>query len=291
LKYPFPVYDAHNHLQDERLASQLGSIVESIESIPVQKTVVNGTQESDWDSVAALAAKYDWVIPSVGLHPWYVNHKSENWEKNFAALLDARPAAAREDALSTRSRFAVGEIGLDRWIENHDFPAQQEVFRIQLRHAAKRNLPVSIHCLQAWGPMLETLQKEKLPECGFLLHSYGGSAEMVKEFADLGGYFSLSGYFAHERKARQREVFRHVPMDRLLLETDAPDMTPPSSHVLHFLSDSQGAELNHPANIPAVYEFAAELYSVPMEELASIVETNFWRVFGQFCAPKVGTDR
>jgi TatD DNase family protein len=272
LKYPFPVYDAHNHLQDERLVSQLPAIVHALEEIPVRKVVVNGTREEDWPGVARLAAIYDWIIPSIGLHPWHVNHRIENWERRFEGLLD-----------SADGTCAVGEIGLDRWIENLDFAAQQEVFRIQLGHAAKRNLPVSIHCLQAWGPMLETLQEEKLPQCGFLLHSYGGPAEMVKLFADLGGHFSLSGYFAHERKARQREVFRQVPMDRLLLETDAPDMTPPSSHALHFLSDSQGAELNHPGNIPAVYEFAAELYNIPMEDLASTVEENFRRLFGQFC--------
>jgi TatD DNase family protein len=268
LKYPFPVYDAHNHLQDQRLGSQFSAVVQSVEEIPVRKAVVNGSREDDWPAVAALAARYEWIIPSLGLHPWRVSHRTENWEQTFLEILD------RGDR-----KWAVGEIGLDRWIEDHDFPAQQEVFRIQLRHAAARNRPVSIHCLQAWGPMLETLQQEKLPQCGFLLHSYSGSAEMVPQFAKLGGYFSMSGYFAHERKAKQREVFKAVPLDRLLLETDAPDMTPPSSYALHFLSDSQGADLNHPGNIPAVYEFAAMLYGIPMEELASLVETNFKRLF------------
>lgn len=280
MKYPFPVYDAHNHLHDERLGSQFSSIAQSLEEIPVRKVVVNGTREDDWPAVAGLAAKYGWVIPSVGLHPWHVNHRNENWEQRFLETLDANGKP-----------WAVGEIGLDRWIEDHDFPAQQEVFRTQLRHAAKRNLPVSIHCLQAWGPMLEALQEEKLPQCGFLLHSYGGSAEMVKPLAELGAYFSMSGYLAHERKARQREVFKDVPMDRLLLETDAPDMTPPSSHALHFLSDSQGADLNHPGNIPAVYELASELYGIPMEELAAAVEINFRRIFEKFCGQKAGTDR
>jgi TatD DNase family protein len=280
LKYPFPVYDAHNHLQDERLGSQLPSIVQSLEEIPLRKAVVNGTREGDWSAVAELAAKYDWIIPSVGLHPWHVNHRTENWERRLVEILD-----------STARGCAIGEIGLDRWREDHDFSAQQEVFRIQLRHASQRNLPVSIHCLQAWGPMLQILQEEKLPNCGFLLHSYGGSAEMVPQFVELGAYFSLSGYFAHDRKTRQKEVFRMVPKDRLLLETDAPDMTPPSSYELHFLSDSQGGELNHPANIPAVYEFASELYAVSMEELATIVETNFRRLFVRFFPEKGGTDR
>jgi TatD DNase family protein len=260
-------------LHDERLRSQFPAIVAALEEIPLRKAVVNGTREGDWAVVGALAAKYDWVIPSVGLHPWHVTHRSENWERAFVQVLD-----------SGGGRWAVGEIGLDRWIEEHDFAAQQEVFRIQLGHAARRNIPVSIHCLQAWGFMLEAIQEERLPPCGFLLHSYGGPAEMVKQFADLGAYFSLSGYFAHDRKNRQQEAFRRVPIERLLLETDAPDMLPPSSHVLHFISDSQGAELNHPGNIPAVYEFAAELYGLPMEKLAMIVEQNFRTIFGKFCS-------
>ena len=240
--------------------------------------VVNGTRESDWNAVLALATKYDWVIPSIGLHPWYVPEKMAEWQDRFEKIIDSK-------------QCAVGEIGLDRWVENHDVREQEEVFRWQLQHATKRDLPVSIHCLKAWGSLHEVLKSEKLPNCGFLIHSYGGAAEMIPQFADLGGYFSLSGYFAHERKSRQRDVFRQVPLDRLLLETDAPDMLPPPTLQMHFLSDSRGVELNHPANIPAVYEFASELYSVPMEELAFQIEANFMRLFGQFCGPKDGLNR
>lgn len=269
MRYPFPIFDAHNHLQDARLKSQLKSVVEALESIPVRKAAVNGTCEEDWAEVLELSRKHAWVLPCIGLHPWHVKDRRNGWEGRFEELLD-------------NNRCAVGEIGLDRWIQDHDLFAQESVFRWQLQQAARRNLPVTIHCLQAWGALDEVLRSEPLPKCGFLLHSYGGPAEMIKGFVELGGYFSLSGYFVNERKGRQREVFRHVPMDRLLLETDAPDMLPPPSHQLHFLSDSQGAELNHPANIPAIYEFAAELYSIGMEELASIVEANFRRIFGRF---------
>lgn len=278
MNYPFSIYDAHNHLEDSRLSSQLDAIVEGIRAVPVRKMVVNGTQESDWDAVLQLAAKYDWVIPSIGLHPWYVANKSAGWQDRFERILDSRPCA-------------IGEIGLDRWIENHDINAQEEAFRWQLQQAARRNVPVSIHCLKAWGILYEILNSETLPKSGFLIHSFGGPAEMAPQFAELGGYFSLSGYFAHERKARQRDAFRQVPLDRLLLETDAPDMLPPPSLQLHFLSDSRGAELNHPANIAAVYEFAAELYNVPMEELAVQIEANFRQIFGTFCAEKGGRDR
>ena len=266
MNYPFPIYDAHNHLQDTRLASQLDSIVRGVEAVPVRKMVVNGTRPEDWPRIAELAGTYDWILPSYGVHPWYVNQICENWRATLEPYLRERPAA-------------VGEIGLDRWIEDHDPTKQEAAFIWQLRLAAELDRPVSIHCLKAWGRLLEILTVERLPSCGFLLHSYGGPVEMVQSFVELGGYFSLSGYFGHERKNRQREVFAAMPLERVLLETDAPDMTPPSTHMLHFLSDAEGNELNHPANIPAVYELAAEIYRLPMEELAMKVEENFRRLF------------
>jgi TatD DNase family protein len=104
---------------------------------------------------------------------------------------------------------------------------------------------------------------------------------MVSKFAKLGGYFSLPGYFAHEGKARQREAFRQVPADRLLIETDAPDQLLPSDRVKYVLQDAlTGKELNHPANLPAVYRFAADLFGESIENLAERVETNFRRLFG-----------
>jgi TatD DNase family protein len=192
----------------------------------------------------------------------------EDPQDRLGFVLDAVPAA-------------IGEIGLDRWIENPDLPLQEKTFREQLRLAALRELPVSIHCLKAWGRLDEILREEPLPGRGFLLHSYGGPPEMVAGFAKLGAYFSLSGYFAHERKARQRETFQVVPRDRLLLETDAPDMWPPEAWNDHPLIDPPtGKPLNHPANLAAVYRFAATFLGLDVETLAIQLEQNFCRLFG-----------
>ena len=114
-----------------------------------------------------------------------------------------------------------------------------------------------------------------------MLHSFGGPQEMIAPLAELGAYFSLPGYFANQRKGRQREAFRHVPPDRLLLETDAPDQPLPPERVQYPLTDaSTGEPLNHPANLGAVYRFAAELFGEPIEPLADRVEENFQRLFG-----------
>ena len=259
--------DAHNHLQDEWLDPHRTEVIAVIERIGVLHAVVNGTTEDDWEQVAGLARLYPWVLPGYGLHPWFLNRRTPAWRARLEKLLDA-------------GRCAVGEIGLDRWMEGLDFEDQQNVFKEQLAMAADRNLPVSIHCLKAWGALLEILRRERRPECGFLLHSYGGPAEMVRDFAELGAYFSFSGYFLDEKKAARREVFSQVPGDRLLVETDAPAMPLPAEVVRFPLPDSpDGKPVNHPGNIGAIYEGLAGLRGIPQEALAAQVAENFERLF------------
>lgn len=262
------LYDAHNHLQDKRFTPFREAVLAATQREHIAGMVVNGSCEEDWPAVLELARQCPQVIPSFGYHPWYVKDRSANWQELLLRHLQAVPSA-------------VGEVGLDGWIKGHNMEQQQEVFAWQLRLAAERNLPLSIHCLQAWGPLLDTLRLGPRPKCGFVLHSYGGAGELVPPLAELGAYFSLPGYFAHERKTRQREVFRQVPSDRLLIETDAPDQLLPPERSQYPLTDVASAKaINHPANLAAVYRFASELRGEPLEGLARKVEENFQRLFG-----------
>ena len=255
------LYDAHNHFQDPRLVAHHEQIVQHLQAVGLKKMVVNGTRENDWPTVLKLARQHEFIVPSFGYHPWYLDQRTSDWESRLQEHLDAIPSA-------------VGEIGLDRWMKNHDREMQERMFVTQLRIAAERNLPVSIHCLKAWGPLLELLQYNPLPDRGFLLHSYGGSAEMIPRFAKLGAYFSISGHFAHDRKAKQLENFKSVPLDRLLIETDAPEMWPPES-VNRFPLHG----INHPANIGVIYEFVAEQLNQSAGDLADQTAQNFLRIF------------
>jgi TatD DNase family protein len=265
-------FDAHNHLQDDRFGGRQPELLQTAAQQGVIAMVVNGAAESDWPQVLELARHHPAVIPSFGYHPWYVHEQTPEWRQNLKSMLENMPCA-------------IGEIGLDRWKEGLDFAQQQEAFDWQMRLAAERDLPVSIHCLQAWGPLVDRLRSGPRPGCGFVLHSYGGSVELIQPLAGLGAYFSLPGYFAHERKARQRDTFRHVPPDRLLIETDAPDQLLPDERNRHRLTDADGRRLNHPANLGAVYEFAAELLDRPLDQLAPQVEENFTRLFGKVMRP------
>lgn len=281
------LYDAHNHLQDARLGSDRPRLLSEARAAGVSRMMVNGSTEADWPAVAALAREHpDLILPAFGWHPWYLHERSAGWETRLAAFLEATPGAS------------VGEIGLDRWIlegppaaraavaaglDGLDAPplAEQEaVFGAQLRLASELNRPASLHGLQAWGRVFELLRAGPRPARGLLLHSYGGPAEMVAPLAKLGAYFGFPGYFLHARKARQRAAFRGVPLDRLLVETDAPDQLLPEALNRHPLRGPDGRALNHPANLPAVYEGLAALREVPVAELAARVEENFHRLFG-----------
>jgi TatD DNase family protein len=145
----------------------------------------------------------------------------------------------------------------------------------------ERNVPATIHCLRAWGALWDHIHEHDVPAGGFLLHAYGGPAEMVEEFVKRGAYFSFSGYFLHERKSRQRDVFRGIPIDRLLVETDAPDMLPPHGSGASFLKVSGTGELlNSPLNLELNYRGLAEIRGMRVEELRGQVEENFRRLFG-----------
>ena len=275
--------DAHNHLQDDWLAPHLDSVAAEAARLDIRHMVVNAATEADWPRIATLAVRFPFVLPSYGLHPWDIAGRSPDWLATLRARLLAEP------------RASVGEIGIDRWIldsarpENlppdHPAPAalaeQTEVFLAQLALAVELDRPASIHCLQAWGQLDTLLRSRPLPRRGFLLHAYGGPAEMVPGFAKLGAYFSFNGAFLAVKKTRQRAAFATVPAERLLVETDAPAMPPPAPWLTHPLPPSpEEKTVNHPANLAATYAGLAQLRAVPLATLTAQVAENFARLFG-----------
>jgi TatD DNase family protein len=261
-------FDAHNHLQDEWLAPVLPEVMETLKGMGIAGAVVNGTIDGDWEAVAQLGRERDWVIPSYGVHPWKVPGRSEDWEERLRAKLD-------EGGL-------IGEIGLDRWKDGLDLMDQERVFRTQLAMAVTWNVPATIHCLRAWGALWDIVRTEPVPARGFLLHAYGGPSEMIQGFAKRGAYFSFSGSFLEEKRNRKRETFREVPLERLLVETDAPAMPlPPEREQYRLPKTPEGERVNHPGNIAAAYEGLAELRGMPLDDVAGAVEENFKRLFGR----------
>ncbi len=266
---PGPFYDAHLHLQDPRLAPHRENIIADLRAAGIRKWVVNGTREDDWDAVADLARAHEEVIPCFGLHPWWSKERRPQWRSRLTALLEEFPHAG------------VGEIGLDKWIRGHDLDDQRTVFSEQLQIAIEHGRPAMVHCLRCFGTLRDELADLTRPDdFRFLLHSYAGPAEMVADFVELGGYFSFSGYFLEPKKQATREAFLEVPIDRLLIESDAPDMALPSSlQIAHLPADEKGGPVNHPANLPVIYREVAKLRGMDGTPFAEQIAKNFKRFF------------
>lgn len=191
--------DAHTHL---------GAIDPAAD-----RSLCCATRPADWPALAALATADPRITPAYGLHPWYAAEAEGNWLAELENYLKAGPCCA-------------GEMGLDL---ARPAPGQAEVFRAQLELARKYDRPAVIHCVRAWGKLLEILRAVRPGR--FLLHAYGGSPELVKELAALGAYFS----FGSELLTRPGSRAAHdtVPPDRLLYESDGR----PGPHDYHSSGD------------------------------------------------------
>ena len=173
--------------------------------------------------------------------------------------------------LEEHPQSSIGECGLDGWVSEPAMPVQVPVFIAQVRIARDLGRPLTIHALKAWEALFAAFAE--VPPPRFLMHSFNGSIEIARRLANLGAYFSFSGHFLHPRKAALLEVFRQLPRERLLLETDAPDMLPPQEIISHPLPDHR----NHPANLPAIGDALAKALGMSSEDLAETTRENFGR--------------
>ncbi|KAL3627662.1 hypothetical protein CASFOL_029025 [Castilleja foliolosa] len=262
------LFDSHCHLQDPRILNVTPKLIKEALDIGVAYFAVNGVSEKDWHLVKQLSDTYPSVIPNFGLHPSFISDRSPDWIKTLKEFLVSNPNAA------------VGEIGIDKGSigKQIDFMDQVEVFKQQLHLAKELKKPASVHCVRAFGDLLEIMKLVGPFPSGVILHSYLGSAEMVPQFSGLGAYFSFSGFLMTMKESKAKRMLKSVPVDRILLETDAPDARPrtvdPDESVL-----SSSETVNHPANIRHVLAYVARLLEIGENEVAELSYGNAVHVF------------
>ena len=268
------LFDCHNHIQDERLFPMISEVMERARSAGVVRMGVKGCSETDWPRLITLTETYEGIHPAFGLHPWFIADRSSQW------------LHALEDLLVSYPQASVGEIGIDHAIEERNDADQEAVFLAQLELARRLDRPVSIHCRQAWSRLIELLDEfGKLPR-GLLIHCFGGSAEVATELIRRGGYISFSGSITRPNNKKAGPAIRAVPDDRILIETDAPDILPhnvdeASCLVVHETErEDPFMILNEPANLRLVLAKAAELRGISESELAVLTFRNAERLLG-----------
>jgi TatD DNase family protein len=197
---PAAHFDSHCHLQDPRLAGRVQDVVARAQAAGVSHMVCCATREADWERVLELARAHACVLPMLGLHPWFAAEVAAGWVDRLRARV-------------TASGAGIGECGLDF---SRDRAGQEAVFLAQLRLARELDLPLSIHCVRAWGRLTALLRATGIPAAGALVHAFSGSRETAAELQGLGLYLSF-GCTRGEPPA-----LASVASDRLLFETDAP---------------------------------------------------------------------
>lgn len=258
-----PIFDSHCHLQDERFDSMRNDVLERMQKHDVMGALCCGTRPKDWTAVENLTKENSCIIPAFGIHPWYADEATNGWDASLQDLLESEPKAC------------VGEVGLDGVAQPKRMRKQQDVFVRQLRIAREFSRPVSVHCRQAWGALIDGLNEAGEMPDGFVLHSYSGSVELLPVLLKLGAFFSFSGAICNPNARRVAARVCAVPDERLLVETDAPDMLP---YALKGIS-----KINEPGNLPHVVCKVAEMRGVSKEEIAELTMENAQRVFGLEC--------
>lgn len=252
------LFDTHCHLQARQL-QPLKAVLARAAAAGVDRMLCCGTCEADWPDVARLA-ELPGVIPAFGIHPWYMRDRSGKWLDVLAGFLGNRAAA-------------VGEIGIDHAVSVRNDAEQEEVFLAQWDLSVQLCRPVSMHCRKAWGRLLELLQRAGRHPVGFAIHSYSGPAELAGQLIGHGAFISFSGSITHDRNRRGRESVRIVPPDRLLLETDSPDLLPSG-----VVSAAAAGTPNEPANLHHVLRRIAALREEPEEFIATVTHANALRL-------------
>lgn len=206
--------DTHTHLDDARYDSDREAMIARAREAGVEAFVTIGCDLSTSQAAIALADRYPCVYASVGVHPHEVKHMGDEWYDELRRLATHKKVVA------------YGEIGLD-YHYNHSSPKEQRNrFREQVALARELNLPVIIHTREAQEDTMTILREEKASDVGGVFHCFSGDAWLAKDALDLGFYLSFSGILTFQNASMLRDIAKTVPLDRLLIETDCPYLTP-----------------------------------------------------------------
>lgn len=253
------IFDTHAHYLDERFDEDREELINSL----VENNVVNVTEVSadrtDFTRVMEIIDKYDMFYGSLGVHPGGVNRLTEE-DVRFMITNSAH-----------KKIVAIGEIGLDYHnMENYPTKEEQaEWFVRQMDIAREVKLPIIVHSRDAAKDTIDLMVEHGAKDLGGVIHCYSYSAEMAKSFLDLGYYIGIDGPITFKNGRKNREVVEYVPLDRLVIETDSPYLTP----------DPFRGQRNNSTYLKYVVEKIAEIKNVSSEEVERVTYENALKLY------------
>jgi TatD DNase family protein len=255
--------DSHCHLADQAFANDLDAVTARARQADLERALVILEAGNDAEAVQAARLTQLWpdVRFAIGVHP----HQAHQ----FGGDADRAASVVRAQFERTPDARAVGEIGLDYHYDFSPRDVQEAVFRVQVRLARELRRPVVVHTREADADTLTILREAGAGELTGVLHCFTGDAALATAALELGLYISLAGIITFPKAAALREVARHVPINRLLVETDSPFLAPAPFR----------GKRNEPAYVAQVIAALADVHGVSAEELAQQTTANFHTLF------------
>lgn len=247
--------DSHCHLNHADFGEETDAVVQRALDAGVRRIVTIGTRLENTAELLALAHKYPQIFVTVGVHPEYIA------EREVSADEIAQAATSDEKII------ALGEAGFDYFYDPNTKDAQRKLFKNHLIAARKTGLPLVIHTRCAEQDTVDALSE--FPDVTGVFHCFSSKAELAKFGLERGWYLSASGILTFKKAQEIRDIFKDVPLDRLLIETDAPYLAPVPYR----------GKRNEPSFIVKTAEVLAELKGVSLEDLAKITTENFLTLF------------
>ena len=251
------LFDTHCHLDFDAFNPDRDNVLDACKQAGVNNILVPGVCLKNWQSVLELCSTHTALYPALGLHPCFTTQH-----------LDTDMAILEEHLQSDPDIIAIGEAGLDFLDKQADRQAQTALLTHQLALARKYQKPVVLHVRKAHAPVLELLKKFRLP--GGIIHAFNGSLEQARDYMKLGFRFGFGGTLTYSNASRIHKLARELPLDRIVLETDSPDMP----------GTNQKGERNSPEYLPEYLYALAHLRQEPADEIAEQVYLNSMEVFG-----------
>lgn len=252
------LFDTHTHLDSSKFDEDRDDVIQRAKDAGVHMLVNIGFNRETIPTTMALAEQYEFIYAAVGWHP--------------VDSIDMLPGDLEwiERLCSHKKVVAIGEIGLDYHWDTSPKEVQQIVFREQIRLARKVGKPIVIHNRDAHEDVVRILQEENAAEIGGVMHCFSGSWETAKQCLDMNFYISFGGPVTFQNARVPKEVLKRIPLDRLLIETDAPYLAP---HPFR-------GKRNESSYVSLVAETAAELLGKSIEEIGAITTENGKKCFG-----------
>ncbi len=248
--------DTHCHLNDIQFNGEEERIITNYLNAGVEKVICIGCDKETNKKAKFLADKYESVYYAVAYHPDDCGKFDEKEMESYLKGNDAK-------------LVAVGEIGLDYYHNKDNKAKQKEVFECQIRLAKKYELPIVIHCREAYADTLAILQKYAPFKQGVVMHCYSGSLSFAKELLKLGVKFSFTGTVTYKNAKKVQEVAQNLPLDSFFFETDCPYLTPTPYR----------GQRNEPRYVKEIYKFVAQLRGISVEEMEQIADENAKKFF------------